>query len=206
LSRSFTRTPMWQKRLRSEELLKQSLPYAEHFPYLQEAMRECLHLYLDINGLKRLLTDISTGYMDIVVQETNNPSPFAAQFLWEYVNAQIYEGDGLSEATQLQLMSVSRTLAGELFGEDAVRRAIDPLIADDEAKRLESGDLIPSSSSELYTLLKWRGDLSFGEIAAIAGAGGDCSDWLNILQQSGSVMTMTFGGEVRYICTDENDM
>jgi len=45
---------MWQKRLRSEELLKQSLPYAEHFPYLQEAMRECLHLYLDSGGLKRL--------------------------------------------------------------------------------------------------------------------------------------------------------
>ena len=52
LSRSFTRTPMWQKRLRSEELLKQALPYAEHFPYLQEAMRECLHQYLDTNGLE----------------------------------------------------------------------------------------------------------------------------------------------------------
>ncbi|GGD95957.1 DEAD/DEAH box helicase [Paenibacillus nasutitermitis] len=206
LSRSFTRTPMWQKRLRSEELLKQSLPYAEHFPYLQEAMRECLHLYLDVNGLKRLLAGISAGQIDIVVQETNTPSPFAVQFLWEYINTQIYEGDGLSEATQLQLMSVSKSLAGELFGEEAVRRAIDPLIADHEAKRLEAGELIPSSPSELYTLLKWRGDLTFEEAAAITQDAEHTSDWLDSLRQTGSVTTMTFGSELRYICADETGM
>ena len=140
LSRSFTRTPMWQKRLRSEELLKQSLPYAEHFPYLHEAMRECLHQFLDSSGLKQLLEAVSSGQIEMIVKETKTPSPFAVQFLADYANMQLYEGDGLSEATQLQLMSMSKSAASELFGEDAVRQAIDPAIARSEAERLESGD------------------------------------------------------------------
>ena len=181
LSRSFTRTPMWQKRLRSEELLKQSLPYAEHFPYLHEAMRECLHQFLDSSGLKQLLEAVSSGQIEMIVKETKTPSPFAVQFLADYANMQLYEGDGLSEATQLQLMSMSKSAASELFGEDAVRQAIDPAIARSEAERLESGDAPPSTAGELYTLLKRRGDLSLDEMAAIAGE--DARKWLTDLQQ-----------------------
>ncbi|QYR21594.1 DEAD/DEAH box helicase [Paenibacillus sp. sptzw28] len=204
LSRSFTRTPMWQKRLRSEELLKQSLPYAEHFPYLQEAMRECLHLYLDSGGLKRLLEDISAGRIDIVVKETSAPSPFAVQFLSDYINMQIYEGDGLSDTTRLQLMSVSKSLASELFGEEAVRQSVDPVIAENEARRLEAGNLIPSSSDELYALLKRRGDLSLEEITAIAGRG-EAGEWLETLRRSGRAVLMPgqSGQAARWICADE---
>lgn len=204
LSRSFTRTPMWQKRLRSEELLKQSLPYAEQFPYLQEAMRECLHLYLDTGSLKRLLGDIAEGHIEIVVHETNAPSPFAVQFIADYVNNQIYEGDGLSETTQLQLMSVSRAMAGELFSEHALQQ-VDPLIAAEEAARLQSGSILPSSADELYTLLKRQGDKSLSELSAIAGE--ETRLWLAKLQASGRVVPLAFAGsEERWVCSDEIDM
>lgn len=204
LSRSFTRTPMWQKRLRSEELLKQSLPYAEQFPYLQEAMRECLHLYLDTDGLKQLLGAIAEGHIEITVRETKAPSPFAVQFIADYVNAQIYEGEGLSEATQLQLMNVSRAMAGELFGEQALQR-VDPLIAAEEAERLQSGPFIPASADELYALLKRQGDKSASELTAIAGE--ESLLWLAGLQASGRVASLVFGGtEERWICSDETEM
>ncbi|MBW7477783.1 DEAD/DEAH box helicase [Paenibacillus oenotherae] len=203
LSRSFTRTPMWQKRLRSEELLKQSLPYAEHFPYLQEAMRESLHLYLDTGSLKRLLGDIAAGHIDIVIHETNAPSPFAVQFIADYANAQLYEGDGLSETTQLQLMNVSRAMAGELFGEHALQR-VDPLIAAEEAARLETGAFIPASADDLYTLLKRQGDKSSAELSAVAGEA--ALPWLDELKGSGRITALAFGSDSRWICSDEEEM
>ncbi|MBM7567634.1 DEAD/DEAH box helicase [Paenibacillus sacheonensis] len=205
LSRSFTRTPMWQKRLRSEELLKQALPYAEHFPYLQEAMRECLHAQLDTDGLKALLGAIAAGDIEVTVKEVNAPSPFAVQFLADYANAMLYEGDGLSEATQLQLLSVSKSLAASLFGEDAVRRSVDPAIARAEEARLEAGQLVPASAEELFTLLKRRGDQSREELAAAAGR--DADAWLEALEAAGRVSELAFGGGLRrWICAEEREL
>lgn len=211
LSRSFTRTPMWQKRLRSEELLKQALPYADQFPYLLEAMRESLHAYLDAEGLKRLLTDIADGRIQIVVKETKAPSPFAAQFIADYVNTQIYEGDGLSAATQLQLLSVSRSMAGALFGEAALQDAVDPAIAQAERERLatEGDQGEPWTPDGLYAALKQRGDLSSDELAKLLGAGAaaELADALETLQASGRVTAYRFGhaGE-RWICADEREL
>ena len=205
LSRSFTRTPMWQKRLRSEELLKQAMPYAEHFPYLEEAMRECLHEYLDTDGLKSLLQAIAAGDIDVQVKETQAPSPFAVQFIADYANTMLYEGDGLSEATQLQLLSVSKTLAGQLFGEEAMRRAVDPAIAREEEARLEAGPLAPASAEELFALLKRRGDSSGGELAAAAGK--DADAWLTALAAAGRIMELDFGhGRKRWICAEEREL
>ncbi|MFC5651303.1 DEAD/DEAH box helicase [Paenibacillus solisilvae] len=205
LSRSFTRTPMWQKRFRSEELLKQALPYAEHFPYLHEAMRECLHQFMDSSGLKQVLEAVSSGQIEIVVKETKTPSPFAVQFLSDYATAQLYEGDGLSETTQLQLMSLSKSAASELFSVEAVRQAIDPVIARKEAERLEIGSAPPATANELYTLLKHRGDLSTEELAGIAGE--DVHSWLIALQQQERVVQLQkerYSG--RWICVDEQEM
>ncbi|BBH23184.1 DEAD/DEAH box helicase [Paenibacillus baekrokdamisoli] len=204
LSRSFTRTPMWQKRIRSEELLKQSLPYAENFPYLHEAMRECLHLFLDASGLRQLLEAIAAGEVEIIVKETKTPSPFAVQFLADYANMQLYEGDGLSESTQLQLMSMSKSAASELFGEDAVRQAIDPILARSEAERLEVGDTLPATANELYALLKRRGDLSEDEMKGIAGD--DASLWLADLQRQERVVHLSERYSQRWICADEQEM
>ncbi|SDX86732.1 DEAD/DEAH box helicase [Paenibacillus sp. CF384] len=206
LSRSFTRTPMWQKRLRCEELLKQSLPYAEQFPYLEEAMRECLHDYLDTNGLKQLLESITAGQIEVLVKESHAPSPFAVQFLSDYANMMLYEGDGLSEATQLQLLSVSKSLAGQLFGEEAVQRAVDPGIAQQEQERLETGGRqVPANAVELYMLLKQRGDLSTEELTAIAGEA--VPGWLQTLRDAGRIAEQPFGrGQRRWICAEEQDM
>ncbi|MFC4098827.1 DEAD/DEAH box helicase, partial [Paenibacillus xanthanilyticus] len=208
LSRSFTRTPMWQKRLRSEELLKQALPYADQFPYLLEAMRESLHVYLDAEGLKRLLRDIAAGEVEIVVKETKAPSPFAAQFIADYVNAQIYEGDGFSAATQLQLLSVSRTMAGALFGEAALRDAVDPAVAQAERERLSAGQGALRRPDDLYAALKQRGDLATDELAKLLEADAAAmAEALETIVASGRVVSYRFedAGE-RWICADEREL
>ncbi|WP_148092028.1 DEAD/DEAH box helicase, partial [Paenibacillus sp. 598K] len=169
LSRSFTRTPMWQKRLRSEELLKESLPYAEQFPYLQEAMRECLHTYLDLDTLRTQLARIQGGEIAIEVCETRRPSPMAARFVEDYANMQLYEGEGLDPSTQLQLMSVSRDWASRLFGQEVLEQALDPEVLVEERQRLAEPAQRPGDAGELLALLKRRGDASTDELVRLSG-------------------------------------
>ena len=211
LSRSFTRTPMWQKRIRSEELLKAALPYAEQFPYLREAMRECLHDYLDMPHLREALQAMSDGKLEVVIRETENPSPLAAQFAADYATMQIYEGDELAENVQLQLLSISKSLTGELFGADTVRRAIDPDVVESERRRLAaygsgsaSESMQPQGTDDLYALLKRRGDQSTEELLQLAGA--DISEWLAYLERDGRISYVAFGEDNRWVCRDELDM
>jgi ATP-dependent Lhr-like helicase len=204
LSRSFTRTPMWQKRLRSEELLRESLPFAGEFPYLHEAMRESLYDYLDLDNLKRCLSRIASGDIDIVIRESDQPSPFAAQFISDYVNMQIYEGDGLDDSIQLQLMNVSKELAGELFGQASIGRAVNPEVAAGERERLERLERMPRNADELFLLLKRRGDLATGEIAKLAGE--TAVEWIADLRRSKQIAARLFGDRERWFCRDEEEL
>ncbi|TVY09017.1 DEAD/DEAH box helicase [Paenibacillus cremeus] len=124
LSRSFTRMPSWQKRLRSEELLRESLPYAEQFPFLGEAMRLCLQEELDAEHVKDVLRQMEAGQLAVVLRQSGYPSPFAAQFTTDAVQAQMYESDAVSRDLQAQLIGLDRSLAGKLFGETAVRELL----------------------------------------------------------------------------------
>lgn len=206
LQRSFRRTPLWQKRIRSEELLRAALPYAESFPYLEEAMRVCLYHELDLANLREALRMLADGTIRIVVRETQHPSPLAAEFAAEYATKQLYEGDQFSGDVQLQLMQISKKLAGELFGEDAVRQAVRPEAIEAERLRLTGpGPGGPPADPEgLYALLKRRGDSTAGELAELAG--GDAAEWLRGLERAGRVAMLRFGGEPRWICADERDM
>jgi ATP-dependent Lhr-like helicase len=205
LSRSFTRTPMWQKRLRSEELLRGAMPYAERFPYLREAMSECLHDYLGYDDLRCQLEELLSGQIQMVVRETPYPSPFAAQFLADYVNMRIYEGDGLDETIQLQLMNVSKELASQLFGvspggaisQDAIR---------EELRRINEPEHTPRNSDELVTLLKARGDLTAVEIVSLAGDG--ALKWIQLLNEQGRIIPLDISGdgEFRWIPSDERQV
>lgn len=206
LSRSFTRTPMWQLRLRSEEFLRGAMPYADKFPYLQEAMRECLRDHLDADRLKHLLQQIVDGQIEIVVRETEHPSPFAAQFLADYVNMRIYEGDGLDETIKLQLMGVSKTLAAQLFGQDATASPVPDEVIAQEQDRMSAPERQLNKADDLLRLLKNRGDLTVDEIRKLAGEEGWM--WLETLAQRKEVATMdlTGDGELRWICADEQEV
>ncbi|MCC3371642.1 DEAD/DEAH box helicase [Cohnella sp. REN36] len=207
LSRSFTRTPMWQKRLRSEELLRSALPYAEQFPYLREAMSECLHEYLGYAPLRQLLEAVAAGEVELVVRETPFPSPFASQFVADYANMKLYEGDGLDETTRLQLMNVSKELTAQLFGEEAMGRAISEEALAEESRRLEEPARKPGDPEALAVLLKQRGDLTAQEIVKLAGEE-RALDWLETLRSRGAALPLDLAGdgEFRWIPADEREV
>ncbi|MFC5530213.1 DEAD/DEAH box helicase [Cohnella yongneupensis] len=206
LSRSFTRTPMWQKRLRGEELLRNSLPYATEFPYLREAMAECLHEYLGLTELKQLLMALTEGKVQWIVRETPYPSPMAAQFLADYVNMRLYEGDGVDESIQLQLMNVSKEMAGQLFGAEALQGAISKDALAEQSRKLDEPQRKTGSADELADLLKLRGDLTTKELEKLAGE--RTPTWLAELQRSGRAMPvdLTGDGQTRWIRTDEREV
>jgi len=205
LSRSFTRTPLWQKRLRSEELLKSALPYAEGFPYLREAMSECLHEYLGIDRLKELLAQLVSGEIGFLVKETAYPSPLAAQFIADYVNMQVYEGDGLDETTRLQLLNISKEMAAQIFDSNLLGQAVSPEVVEAESRRLNDPDQAPESPDGLATLLKRRGDLTSSEVARLTGESG--LEWLRQLQATERIaaIDLTGDGEYRWISSDERE-
>ncbi|MFC5405928.1 DEAD/DEAH box helicase [Cohnella soli] len=206
LSRSFTRTPLWQKRFRSEELLRGALPYADDFPYLHEAMKECLRDELRIEDLKLLLGRIATGELKIVFKETPYPSPLAAQFIAEYANMKVYEGDGLDETTKLHLLSVSKEMASRLFDTDAYAASTGQEALAHERERLSEPERKPESAEELASLLKARGDMTSAEITKLAGE--QSLGWLRELQRKGRAATVdpAGDGEYRWIASDEKDV
>lgn len=206
LSRSFTRTPLWLKRLRSEELLRDAMPYAEHFPYLREAMSECLHDYLGYDDLKLLLEELGEGKQFLVVKETPYPSPFAAQFLVDYANMRIYEGDGLDETLKLQLMNVSKEMANQLFSSDTLGSAISEEVLQEASLRMDDAERMPRDANDLLSWMKDRGDLTAKEITKLAGQ--QALEWLQLLHVQGRIqpIDITGDGEFRWISSDEVDV
>ncbi len=89
------RTPLWLTRLRAKRLGEAVAPYGD-FPILLETWRTCLEDEFDLENLRRLLTEVSTG--EIVLREvtTTTPSPFAAGLLWQQTNSLMYEDDAPS--------------------------------------------------------------------------------------------------------------
>ena len=78
------RVPLWQQRLRGVQLLKRRATQ-RNFPLLLETTRECLQDVYDLPALRRLMTRLSNGEIDLVDVETQAPSPFAETIMFGYV-------------------------------------------------------------------------------------------------------------------------
>ena len=86
------RTPLWQQRLKAQNLLEVARRYSD-FPIVLETYRECLRDVLDLPGLQALLRDLHTREISLVEVETRTASPFASSLLFDYVATYMYEGD-----------------------------------------------------------------------------------------------------------------
>ena len=202
LARGFTRTPIWLKRLRTEELLRQALPFAKTFPFINDAFSECFNDHLDVPRVRAALNHIHEGSLTLDVVKRSYPSPFARQFLSDFVEEKLYESDTLATDLQLELLAANSDLATRIFGADALLQAIDDTVLQEEQKRLDpacKGAL--TTPSDLYNLLKRRGDLTDSELQACGG--NSVSDLMQTLVQEGRAALTTIAGENRFICSDE---
>jgi ATP-dependent Lhr-like helicase len=119
------RTPLWQQRLKSQNLLEVAKRYAE-FPIILETYRECLRDVLDVPGLSELLRKLHSRELSVVEVETPSASPFASSLLFDYVASYMYEGDTPNAERRAAALSLDRDLLRELLGQEELRDLIDP--------------------------------------------------------------------------------
>ncbi|MDQ6650190.1 MAG: DEAD/DEAH box helicase, partial [Actinomycetota bacterium] len=194
------RTPLWQQRQRSAQLLQVASQYGS-FPIVLETMRECLQDVFDVPGLVGLMRDVVERRVRLVEVETELPSPFARSLLFGYIGAFMYEGDAPLAERRAQALSLDSALLAELLGQAELRELIDAdALAEVEAElqrlteQRRAYDL--DSTADLLRVL---GDLSTPE----AIARGATAPWLAELEESRRVLRVRVAGEERWLAIED---
>ncbi len=200
------RMPLWLQRLKALDLL-QTVKQFPSFPVLVETYRDVLQEAFDMNGLKTVLNDIESGAIAVQVVQTETPSPFAASLQFGFVMDWLYGDDTPRAEQSAALLSLDRSLLGEVMGEEAgddlTLDAIRSIVA-------ERGGSAPRrrarSVDELAHLLDRAGDLSESELGARIATDeeGVRGNPFNEIVSSRRAILVPFGAEPqwRYILTE----
>lgn len=149
------RMPLWMTRLKSQKLMESVREY-EDFPILLETWRTCLQDEFDLEKLRLVLDELSSGEIRWSVSDTDFPSPFAQGVAWNQINKFMYlEDQALSGGDQSNLRE-------DLIKELARSSEFKPEIPEDVARefvrkrqRLAPG-YAPDSPRELIDWVKDR--------------------------------------------------
>jgi ATP-dependent helicase Lhr and Lhr-like helicase len=198
------RTPLWQQRLKSQNLLEVAKRYAQ-FPVILETYRECLQDVLDLPGLTDLLTKLHRRELSLVEVDTPSASPFASSLLFDYVATYMYEGDTPNAERRAAALSLDRDLLRELLGQDELRDLIDPdalqTVADDLQHLSERTRA--ATRDELADVLRRLGDLTVAEVAERIHEPASAQAWLSALADERRAVRLRIGGEERWVAADD---
>ncbi len=194
------RTPLWQQRQRSAQLLSVASEYGS-FPIVLETMRECLQDVFDVPGLVELMAAIQSRAVRLVEVETVEPSPFARSLLFGYVGAFIYEGDSPLAERRAAALSLDSTMLAELLGQAELRELLDPdalLQTERDLQRLSDGRTARDAEG-VADLLRQLGPLTTAE----AVARGAEAAWLVELEGARRVIRVRIAGEERWASIED---
>ena len=191
-----SRSPLWQQRMRSAQLLTVAAQYPE-FPIVLETMRECLTDVFDLDGLLDVQRQIASRTIRIVEVETSEPSPFARSLLFGYVGAFVYEGDVPLAEKKAAALSLDATLLAELLGKDGLKQLLDAeVIASIEADLQGlSADRQVSGSEQLFDLLRTAGPFTRAELAVRSAPSLDLEPALQQLIMDRRTVEVRIAGE-----------
>ncbi|MFD6815566.1 ATP-dependent helicase [Microbacterium sp. NPDC060132] len=161
------RTPLWQQRQRSAQLLEVARRHPT-FPVILETLREVLQDVYDLPSLRKLATAIGDRRVRLVETQPGQPSPYARDLLFGYVGAFMYEGDSPLAERRAAALSVDPALLGELLGTVELRELLDPdVIAqfEREAQRLDPERRVRGLEG-VADLLRMLGPLDADEVSA----------------------------------------
>jgi ATP-dependent helicase Lhr and Lhr-like helicase len=198
------RTPLWQQRLKAQNLLEVARAHAD-FPIVLETYRECLRDVLDMPGLQALLRGLHSRELALVEVETKTASPFASSLLFDYVATYMYEGDTPTAERRAAALSLDRDLLRELLGSEELRELIDPgalqRVQDDLQRR--SPLTRATGCDELHDVLRSLGDLTADEVRERVLDELDPDALLSQLCRERRAIALRLGGETRYVAADE---
>ncbi len=161
------RTPLWQQRKRSADLLAVAARFPS-FPILLETYRECIRDVFDLRAATALLGKIQRGAIRVTRVESSKPSPFAASLLFSYIANYIYEGDAPLAERRAQALSIDQSQLQELLGDTDLRELLDPAALNDVEAKLQAldPDYQARHADGIHDLLLKLGDLAEAELAA----------------------------------------
>ena len=198
------RTPLWQQRQRSSDLMAVASKYGS-FPVVLETFRECLQDVFDLPGLTDLMSAIRRREILLVEVETAIPSPFASSLTFGYVGAFIYEGDAPLAERRAQALSLDRRILAELLGQEELRELVDPASLADlelELQRLTDGRRA-RDADELHDVLRTIGDLNASEIGARCERAREAPALLEALVSTRRAIAVRVAGEKRWIAIED---
>ncbi|MFL4474240.1 ATP-dependent helicase [Paeniglutamicibacter sp. MACA_103] len=161
------RTPLWQQRQRSAQLLDVARKYPD-FPIILETVRECLNDVYDLPSLKGLLAGISSRSLAVREVQTRTPSPFAQSLLFGYVAQFLYEGDSPLAERRAAALSLDPALLNELLGRTELRELLDAKViarTQDELQRTAENRKLAGLEGAA-DLLRMLGPLDAAAVAA----------------------------------------
>lgn len=161
------RSPLWQQRQRSAQLLEVARRYPT-FPIILETLREVLQDVYDVPALLRIARGIGERRIRLIETTPSQPSPFARDLLFGYVGAFMYEGDSPLAERRAAALSVDPALLSELLGKIEMRELLDPDVIvqfEREAQRLEP-ERRARGVEGVADLLRILGPLDATEVAA----------------------------------------
>lgn len=198
------RSPLWQQRQRSAQLLEVAVKYPS-FPIVLEAVRECLQDVYDVPALLALMRDLSSRKIRVVDVTTTQPSPFARSLLFGYVAAFMYEGDSPVAERRAAALSLDQGLLAELLGRAELRELLDPDVLaelEQELQRL-TPDRRARDAEGVADLLRLLGPLSTAEVATRSTEGAAVDGWLSSLAESRRIVEVRMGGDERWTAVED---
>ena len=201
--RADQRSPLWQLRKRSYDLLSVASRYPS-FPLLLEAYRECLRDVFDMPALLETLRAIEQRQLRVHVVETHKPSPFAASLLFSYVANFVYDGDAPLAERRAQALTIDQDQLRELLGEADLRELLDP---DAIAEVEEVAQCLPENyrartADGIHDLCLRLGDLSREELARRV-ASPELLAHVDRLIRSRRLLELKIAGERRLVAAED---
>jgi ATP-dependent helicase Lhr and Lhr-like helicase len=198
------RTPLWQQRQRSAQLLSVASRYGT-FPIVLETVRECLQDVFDVPGLTSLMRDLAARRVRLVEVETGAPSPFSRSLLFQYVGAFMYEGDAPLAERRAQALALDSSLLAELLGQADARELLDPDIVEDTER--DAQYLSPRRACRgpeaVADLVRAIGPLSATEVEERCAEPGSAPGWLAGLAAQRRLIEVRVAGQERWAAIED---
>jgi ATP-dependent Lhr-like helicase len=197
------RTPLWQQRKRSYDLLSVASRYPS-FPMLLEAYRECLRDVFDMPALMEMLRLMANRSVRVHTVDSRTPSPFASALLFSYVANYIYDGDAPLAERRAQALSIDQDQLRELMGDADLRELLDIHAIEETEEQLQCvvENYQAKTMDGVHDLLLRLGDLTREELRARCVSDA-VAEGVAKLMRARRVLEVQFAGEKRLIAVED---
>jgi ATP-dependent Lhr-like helicase len=197
------RTPLWQQRKRSYDLLAVAARYPS-FPILLEAYRECLRDVFDMPALMEVLRSMQARTLRVHVADSRTPSPFASALLFSYVANYIYDGDAPLAERRAQALSIDQDQLRELMGDADLRELLDARAIEETEEQMQclAEGYKAKSVDGVHDLLLRLGDMTREELRARCVDDGVAEGVAKLLRAR-RVIEVTVAGQRRLLAVED---